>query len=223
MKTASILTSLSIAVILPISTHAETVYDNSVNDPEIRFLTGTAEVGDEINLGGSQRLLDTYSFEFFYTNSSSSYSQSPSIKVTLYENDGPDFNSEPTPGTVLWSSPTYTGLIGSYTARSTLNFTQGDFGSSILLTDTFTWTVQFGNLVSADEIGLDIYDPPVTGSSAPDYWIDSGSGWELKVHPTDPLGNPFNFAAVFTAVPEPSSIALVLLGGLALAGRRFRS
>jgi len=222
MKTRNLSSYLALVAFLPLAVSAETVYDNSVNDPQIRFETGTARVGDEINLGGSQRMLDTFSYEIYYTNGASLWSQSPTIQVTLYANDGPDFNSEPTPGTVLWASPTDGGLLGGYTARSIIMYSQSDFGSSILLPETFTWAVEFGNLTAGDEIGLDIYDPPVVGGSAPDYWINTGGGWELKMHPTDPASNPFNFAAVFTAVPEPTTFALLLLGGLGLAACRRR-
>ena len=143
--------------------------------------------------------------------------------MTLQANDGPDFNSEATPGTVLWSSPVYGGLINSYTARSTLNFNTLDFGTGVVLPETFTWSVQFGNLAANDEIGLDIYDPPVVGSSLPDYWIDAGSGWELKEALVDPQNNPINFAARFTTVPEPTTFALALLSGAVLVACQRRN
>ncbi len=225
MKMSSLLPGLAFAAVLPFAASAEIVYDNSQNDLTNRFqVGGVYEVGDEINLGGTLRLLDTFDFEYYYTNQTSGTPGSPTFEVTLYYNDGPTNSSgEATPGNVIWGSGTVPGVISAFTARDTIEGTQADFGSSIILPETFTWTVKFGNLNSGDEIGLDIYSPPLVGSSSRDYWIDMGSGWELREATVDPENNPYNFAARFYAVPEPSSFALALLGGFALIARRQRT
>ena len=218
MKPVTILLALALSIALPLGAFSQVVvYDNTDNDLTLRFNIGTSRVGDEVNLAGTERELYGFSFEFFYTNSSAAPS-TPSFQVTLYANDGPDFNSEATPGTVLWASPTYSGLITAFTDRSTINFDTTDFGTGILLPDTLTWSVQFGSLGLNDQIGLDIYSPPVTGSSYDDYWIETGSGWQLNFSPSYPL----NFAATITAVPEPSSLALALLGAAGLMALRRR-
>lgn len=201
---------------------AEVVYDNTVNDLTGRFATGSAEVGDQIILGGSLRVLETFSFEFYYTNTASILG-SPQVTLNLYANDGPEFNGYASPGSVLYASPTYGGLITTFTNRATIEFDQSDFGDSVVLPDSFTWTVQFSGLDANDDIGLDIYSPPVVGDNYADYWINTGSGWELKQADVDPANNPIDFAAYVTAVPEPATFALLLLGGLGCTVWRRRS
>lgn len=200
------------------------IYDNSVNDQLLRFEPGGWEVGDEINLGGTDRLLDWFDFEYYYVGKAAGVGVgSPSIQVKLYANDGPLFNGYDTPGTVLYDSGVLTGLLTSFTERSTLIFTQADFSSPILLPETFTWAVEFSDLGANDNVGLDIYDPPVVGSSSQDYWFNGANGWELRQATVDPENNPVNFAARFYAVPDGgATFAMLGLGFVAVAAIRRR-
>jgi len=105
--------------------------------------------------------------------------------------------------------------------RSTFVFTVADFpgGNPVFIpTSDMTWSVQFSGMGVADEVGVDIYSPPVVGSSLNDYWENNG-GWQLKTNVVN-----MNFASKFQATPEPSSVALLVLGGLGLlyASRRSR-
>jgi hypothetical protein len=75
---------------------------------------------------------------------------------------------------------------------------------------------------AGDAVGVDLYSPPIVGSevgSFGDYWQYDG-GWSLL---TNSIG-PMDFGATMQATPEPSSLALSILGGLGLliAMRRFR-
>jgi hypothetical protein len=214
---------------------AATIYDNSVNDLNIRFHPGTLEVGDEILLAGTERYLTQFDFEYFGTNSASpgnvSFAGPVQARVRFYKNDGAPFNGYNTPGTVFYDS----GWFGGFgpTPRNTLVFTisGGDFpGSGLFIpVSDLTWSVQFQGMGATDDLGVDLYSPPVVGSSVPgtgfvqDYWENNG-GWTLK---TDG-GTDLNFAARFFAeqnpVPEPSAIVLSFVGGLGLlaAARRRR-
>jgi hypothetical protein len=103
------------------------------------------------------------------------------------------------------------------TARSTFVFSEGtgDFpGGGLPITDSdITWTVQFEGLGATDEVGLDIYSPPVVGSRVGDfgdYWQNDGSGWTLLTNSV-----PMSFGA-FMETPEPSGTALALVGGVAV-------
>src|SRR5436309_13214284 len=108
-----------------LSLSAATIYDNSVNDPKIRFQPGTLEVGDEILLAGTERYLTRFDFEYWGTNTASpgnlSFAGSVQARVRFYKNDGPLFNGYPTPGTMFYDS----GVFGGFgpTPRSTLVFT----------------------------------------------------------------------------------------------------
>ncbi len=220
---------VGLATVLSVSASADTIYSNSTNDLAFRFAPGNIEVGDEVNFGGGARYLTNFSFQFFGTNTFSAgnnpFAGSPLARVRFYLNDGPVFNTYPTPGTVLFDSgtfgvPTSDPVLG----RSTFVFEAGlllDFpvGGLFIPANTITWSVQFsGPIGFFDQVGLDIFDPPTVGSSLNDYWENNG-GWQLKTNVVN-----MNFASVFQATPEPSFMALSLLAGLGLffASRRNR-
>jgi hypothetical protein len=204
-----------------------TIYDNSVNDLNLRFNPGTFQVGNEITLAGSERILTNFSFEFWGTNTASpgnvTFAGSVMAEVRFYLNDGTNFNGYATPGTMFYDSGLF--AVTTPTARSTFNFTApSDFGGGLLIpASTITWTVQFSGMGGTDSVGLDLYSPPVVGSNFSDYWENQGNGWALK---TNSLSSSMSFASRFEAtVPEPSALALSLLGGFGLfiaAGRLRR-
>ena len=223
---------LWVGLTLPLS--AATIYDNSVNDLKIRFHPGTLEVGDEIILAGTERYLTQFDFEYFGTNNLSpgniAFAGPVEARVRFYINDGAPFSGYASPGTMFYDS----GWFGGFgpTPRNTLVFTVsgGDFPSTGLYmpASDMTWSVQFRNMGASDDVGVDLYSPPVVGSSVPgtgfvqDYWENNG-GWTLK---TDG-GSDLNFASRFFAeqnpVPEPSVMVLSALGGWGLLmARRAR-
>jgi hypothetical protein len=194
---------------------ATTIFNNSVNDLNLRFNPGTYEVGDQVtNLAGTDRLITGFSFEYWGTNTAnpSVFSSTVHAEVRFYLNNGATFNGYASPGTMFYDS----GLFAvSPTSRATIVFDASDFGGGVFLNgESFTWTVQFSGMGGTDSIGVDLYNPPTVGSDYPDYWENQGSGWALR---TNSLTSTMNFAAVVTAtVPEPSAIALSLLGGFGL-------
>ena len=195
---------------------AATIYDNSANDLLTRFSFGTREVGDEIVLAGSERYLTNFSFEFYGTNTANPLAFSGSIqaRVRFYLNDGPLFNGYSTPGTKFYDSDWFG--VASPTPRNTFIFTAGsDFpiGGLFLPASDLTWSIQFQGMGVTDDVGVDIYSPPVVGANFPDYWDFDGSNWKLMTNSV-----PMNFASLMEAtnVPEPSSTAFCLLGGMGL-------
>ena len=48
---------------------ADIIFDNSLNDSNIRFNPGRLEIGDEVWLAGQQRYLTNFAFEYWGTNS----------------------------------------------------------------------------------------------------------------------------------------------------------
>ena len=203
---------------------AQVIFNNSTNDLGVRFNPGTAEVGDQIKLGGDPafRNLTLFTFEYWGTNTANPSALSGDVKaqVRFYLNDGVDFNTYASPGTKFWDS----GLFDiNPTERSQLVFTGGtDFGGGALVlpAEEFTWTVQFFGMDLTDSVGLDLYSPPTVGQDYPDYWSYNGSSWLLL---TNQIG-PMSFGATMSAVPEPSSMMLSLMGGtgLLLAAGRLR-
>ena len=62
--------------------------------------------------------------------------------------------------------------------------------------------------------------PPAVGASLDDFWVKNTSGgWSTFLIDAN---TPANFGARITAVPEPTTMALGLLGGLALLANRIR-
>jgi hypothetical protein len=220
------------ALSLTANTFGATIYDNSVNDLLTRFNPGNAQIGDEIQLTGTERYLTRFDFEYWGENTANPFAFAGSVQaqVKFYLNDGALVNGYASPGTVLYDS----GLFGGFgtTPRSTLVFTAGsDFPAAglYLPTSSLTWTVQFSGMGGTDTVGVDIYNPPVVGSSVPnagvqDYWQDSGGGWQLLTNTV-----PMNFGARFFAsadpVPEPSALPLTAFGSCLawLVARRARA
>jgi len=210
------------------SVRGATIYDDSVNDLQVRFNPGTLEVGDEIGLAGTERYLTRFDFEYWGTNTAStgnlSFAGSVQARVRFYLNDGTAFNGFPTPGTgasMFYDSGWFGGF--SPTARQTLVFTAGsDFPagglfipSNLTTSNHITWSIQFQGMTATDSVGVDIYSPAVVGTDYSDYWLNSGGSWSLQTNNAGPI----DFASRFFAnqeVPEPTSLALCILGGMGM-------
>jgi hypothetical protein len=218
----------SVITFCPVSSSADPIFRNSTNDLVTRFNPGTLEIGDEIILAGSARYLTNFSFEFFATNPvSHSLSGSLSAEVRFYTTNGPAFNGYNSPGAL----PFYDSGVFSIgqTVRSTAIFTigTGDLPSTgLFIPDSdIVWSVQFFGMGANDTAGVDLYNPPTVGAEYPDYWQNNGGSWALM---TNSISSQMNFGATFDAsvnpVPEPSAIALFMLGGAGLLAfaRKFR-
>ena len=214
--------ALGIGLALPL--RANVIFDNSVHDLLTRFNPGTAEVGDEIVLGGSERYLTNFSFEFWGTATGSSFAGDVQARVRFYQNDGAPFNGYATPGTTPFFDSGWFSIAP--TPRNTEVFTAGsDFPTDGLLiplpstVSNMTWSVQFEGMGDGDAAGVDIYSPPVTGQDYPDYWQNDGTGWVLLTNSV-----PMDFAARMEAqqIPEPSVIALSVLSGFGALGFAYR-
>ena len=178
---------------------AAIIFNNSSNDMVTRFDPGTTEVGDEIILGGPERYLTSFSFEFWGTNGidSGSFAGIVEARVRFYQNNGPLFHGYPSPGTNFYDSDWFQIFA---TPRSTENFSMGsDFpwtGLFLPVTSNMTWSVQFRGMDTGDTVGVDLYTPPVVGKDYPDYWLNAGGSWQLM---TNNSGVHIDFGAVMQA------------------------
>jgi hypothetical protein len=191
------------------SIQAATVYDNSVNDLNQRFISNDLEIGDQVTLTGTDRLLSLFSLEFFATG----LGGGEMARVRLYANNGAIWNATPginVPGSVLYDSGAFPIL--SSTPRSTMEFSVagGQIPNNVILPNSFTFSIQFSGIAGAESAGVDLYNPPGTGSSFNDYWLYDGATWELRTN----TGPVLNFAAHIEAVPEPSVWAICIAGGV---------
>jgi hypothetical protein len=161
-----------------------------------------------------------------FTGASISYSASAgaasggSLVFRIYDMTGPALAGNPrSPGTLLYISPTIPLQAGNNTAS--ISYTAGDFW----LPQRFTYTVSFSGTSLANDAGLRIGGPNAShavGISAADYWQRTGTGandWALN-QVTDNFGNMR--VTISANVPEPTTVALGVVGAALLAGMALR-
>lgn len=224
------------ALLLGSSASAVLIYDNSgnpirdVSGSPITFPTGTREVGDEIILAGTERLLQQFDFQYYARNSAGSLSGTISAQVRFYLNNGPPSSSGPlTPGPVpFYQSSVFPVPFAPTGNNFNFNAASGDWAAPGLLlpvVSNMTWSVQFSGLGAGDDVGLVLFHPPVVGGNYPDFWEFDGTTWTLNAD-TDPRDGtlPYSFGARFDAVPEPSTVFAGALTALSLlvVSRRFK-
>jgi PEP-CTERM motif len=138
------------------------------------------------------------------------------ITVAIYDQTG----LAGAPGNKLWSDSFNSSDLQAGGLTNELNETL-----NLAVPSSFTWTVQLsGNGGPA----LVTNAPAISGGFYRDYWWNKGSdsapNWQLYV---DPNGGIINFAADFSGTPnptpEPSSLALIGLGCLAVGSYAKRS
>lgn len=187
------------------------IYDNAQNPLNAYFATQT-EVGDEISTLVPNAWIayaDTFTFEYF----ASGLSGGETAKIRFYANDGAlaAGSVSQKPLTMFYESPAFNLINGNIPVTIT------DLkGLDIRLPQTFTWTVTPTGVTGNEIFGLKLYDPPVIGESLNDVWQLVGNDWVLKQID----GKVANFGAQLLAVPEPSALTLLGLGGVALLLRR---
>lgn len=216
---AALITVASAA--LPLQAYDIYSNTNAAADLNFNFSPGTMKIGDEIVpvTGGFLQHID---IQYYLTNSSGN----ETVQLWLYQNDGTGITlinrTAYEPSTVLFNSGPFN--IGSFgdTVRSTLNYDAGvDFAAnSIFITGTLNLTlaIQFGGIESGEDAGVSLYDFPTVGGNYNSYWEYNGSTWSLATN-ASPSGY-IDFGMRIEAVPEPSVLSLLGLGGLALFGFR---
>jgi hypothetical protein len=209
---ANFLRSAGVAVLGFVISASHQVSGGVINANTNNFLNprldpGTYQVGDGANLAREHLT----GFE-----NSTSFAGSIKADVHFHPNDGVIFNGYATPGTMFSDS----GLFAATTpaSRNTFVSDKTDFFGTVSYipngASSLSWTGQFSGMGATDLVGVDIYGPPTVASSFSDYWENQGSGWALK---TNSLSGTLSFTAQLTAdVPEPSTVALSILGGLGL-------
>ena len=212
---AKILAALALGL-LALNAKAVYVYDNSApaSDQTNRLsAVDNMWFGDEVVLGANYPANNSmvhFDFQYWAVGTSGL-----TVDVSLLYNTGTPYNGYPTPdfGNPIY---TYTSLALGNTARSTINFDAPfDFSPITLASGTMTLAVQFHFNGGGGTAGVDLYNPPVEGSSFLDYWQYNGSSWELT---TNNVFGTVNFGMRIEAVPEPSVFSIFIMGGLMALG-----
>jgi hypothetical protein len=210
LKTIKGIAVLASTFVLCASASAGIVYDNTTTSLNQFFFTNAVEYGDQVTLGGNalERVISQVQFQYFATNLTGG--ETALFRLYAHANA----TSAP-PSTLLFDS-------GSFAIANGQQFVTVDGLSVPIANNTLTWAVTFSGLTGTKQAGLELYDPPTTGSSFKDFWIHSSDGtWStFAFSPTfTPAGN---FAARITAVPEAGTIIYALFGGLLFAGYHAR-
>lgn len=157
------------------------------------FLYSSAnEFGDQVSIvGGAGQVVSSISFEYY-----ANYALAGGLSFNVYKNDGPG-------GSPLTSIDTRTLDITDGGGIKSVDFT---YNAANVLPESFTYTVKFSGIGGANEAGLIVPNSLATiGSSANDLWEKTGGVWATKQ----------------VVIPEPSTVALFSVAGVAFAGALF--
>jgi hypothetical protein len=208
---------LAVSAFMGVNASAQNIiYDNSSGPLGQRTGEGNTEIGDQVIFAGTARTVQQVSFEYFVGGGTPGLSGNETATFFMYRID----SATKLPSTLLYTSPTF-NLVPA---------TSGGFGTatisgiSVDVPDQIAWTVSFAGLENSESAGLLFYNPPSVGSSPTfvdpndgsvhDFFLRHNvSGWQVLDTPN--LVDNLNVR--FTAVPEPSTVALIL-GGLVTMG-----
>ncbi|MSU32272.1 MAG: hypothetical protein EXS25_06380 [Pedosphaera sp.] len=181
------------------------------------------EFGDDITLDSNKYIFTSVEFDFFAGNAGGTY------VFSMYAMDGAlSSANKKTPGTSLFE---FTGSI----SKGNNNVTQGYIstpGDVFTLPNHFAYTIKFaGNtdvgmyIASSVDNGTrnDGQNFAYPGSSFSDFLVKTGTGsgeWDTRAVADGAGGFGVTFKAGF--VPEPTTVALGVLGAVVLIGSTLR-
>ena len=174
------------------------------------------EVGNQVSLAPGERTISDITLAYY---SASAFQADDTITLRLYNNGA----SAPSAGNMLYESSAVNLLeLNSLPGLNYIAFKSslGDLaGADFTGANTLTWTVTFGG---SSNIKLACVGPDATiGGNTRDMWQNLGGTWS-RLENTD-TSHPYTFYAEIASVPEPSTMALLGLGGLAMAWKRRKS
>ncbi len=224
------------------SASAQFIYNNGVTPvapSTILSLTNNQIVGQEIlpNFANGSYLKD---FTFEYYSASNFAPNSVSFNVQFYYNNGPTFNGYNTPGVKFFDSG-WIGLVSPQDLNSgvvaTWNLQWQDIyggapdyndpypytpalamNTQLQLPSNFTVVFSFSGIGSLNTFGFQLFNPPATGTNYGDYWVNAGTelspNWGLYTNSVGSSAIGMQLTGSPDPVPEPSVIAMGVLGGL---------
>lgn len=210
---------LAVTAMLGGSASAQTViYDNTSSALGKVTGEGNAEIGDAVVFaGGNNRAVTQIQFEYFVAPPATTTTEiagNETAQLFLY-----GLNDAGLPSTLLYSSPTFNLVPGTSAGFGTATIS----GIEVNVPDRIAWSVSFNGVEGNEQAGLLFYNPPSVGSSPTfdpgdgtqhDFFLRHNvSGWSVLDTPS----TVDNLNVRFTAVPEPSTIAL-MVGGLVTMG-----
>jgi hypothetical protein len=182
---------------------------------------GAVEAGNEIVLAGSATSdwITQFQVQIDFTGTGTPIG---SVDLSFYQNNGAIYpsgagaNGYASPGTLLYDAGATALTAFTTGGGETLTYTV----PSVLVPKDFTYIVTFNGLTATETAGLSIYGAAQIGDNYHDAWVNTGSGYVLQTATgTEPA---LEFGAT-ASVPEPSTIALGVMGACAFLARRRKS
>lgn len=202
-----------IAIVIAVSATgmAATVYSNTTTDTGDTLAysaNGFTQIGDQIQLAGTQRLATQATVQFFNDGTTGTFD------ATLRF-----FNVGAPVGSQIGSNFVVTGI--SINANDILD--ESWVLPGLLVPDNLIFTVSVANeSAGVDIVGLDMFEPPTIGSSDPTFAI-ANDGTNFVKAPTANEDVFFDLEATSSsAAPEPATLGFAALGLLAVGILRPR-
>jgi hypothetical protein len=209
-----------------LAAQASSLYNDSTTDTgnSLTFVNGVT-IGNEVNLGAgiNTALVTDFSFEI-YSALATFAGANVQMEAFLYKNDGPPFNTYPTPNTVYYDSGKFSLQTPQQSTGGTMDAVTLNFsGVNVIVGNDLTLAVVVTGLASADKVGVELFDPATTGSNHGDYWYNNnGAGWALLTNSV-----PTDFGARINGTPNPApgaapdAASTAVLLGAGLSGLGF--
>jgi hypothetical protein len=223
--TRSIIQASAVLAVVALVQNAQsqsTLYDNTATYSGANFNyasgPGTFMAGNEVVLAGTAASdsISQFQVQYDFTGGTAG---AATVDASFYANTGATFNGYATPAaTTLWDAGNFTLPALTTGAGNTLTYTV----PNTVVPKDFTWVVTFSGLVSGQQAGLSLYGPTATGQNYHDAWINSGTGWSLVQASGSNPALEFGAKITGTALPEPSTIAMGVMGACAFLVRRFK-
>ena len=199
----SVLAVVAFGIASASSTFAATIYDNTTTDTLQTYVYSAGaytQIGDSITLGGTARTLTDASVQFFNLATAGTFS------ATLRF-----FNPAAPVGTQIGSSYLASGLSINSQDILTVTFS----GLNLLVPNNLVFTVAISNVTGGADLGLNAFEPPLTGSSNNAQIITSTDNVNFLAEST--IAGQGNLYLQLNAsdVPEPATITLA--GGAIMA------
>ncbi|HZM06638.1 MAG TPA: PEP-CTERM sorting domain-containing protein [Candidatus Saccharimonadales bacterium] len=229
-RASFLLKVLAVGVVASLAQNAQSqtiVYNNSTTFQD-NFTLNNFQAGNEVVLAGTATsdYLTQFKVQFDLINSGASpLAGTPTgtegMEINFYQNNGAAVSGYNSPGTQLYTTGFFTMSSVGLSA-----FTEGQtitISPNVVVPQDFTWTVAFQNVPASESAGLSLYHQatgPTVGANFNDAWYNNGTAWTLQV--ANAGSPPLQFGAT-ASVPEPSTIALGVMGAGALLARRRKN
>ena len=194
----------------------EVVY-NSTSAYSYYYDAVGVEVGDEVDLGLSSRMLTTFDFEYW---TDMIQGQSATGLIRIYSNDGADYPgtggviaASKKPGRLLYQSAPIT-ISPPSQANGLTTVSINDI--LLVVPDKITWTFKVETSDSLNA-GVVFSGSPDTGGSLNDFWLKTGADWQLMQAPGINSPSQNNFRAKVFAY-NPGSLSFVYTPDLDFSG-----